>query len=136
MTIAYEVYDLKQGEPSPYPERIDFWCFLNVMQRPEMQREGLAAGTVRLVKNLDTDRIEVFVTDGGKFMGGMIFTENCEDLHFGTHPGLLGSWMEDHKYSKGLYKAALAYLKTKGHKTMLRTMRVNESTYKTIFKEI
>lgn len=137
MTIQPEFHVLKKEDQSPYTSVVYMWCMSNILERPEMRRDGTwAEGLDRLMDNIYTDRIEVFIKVDGELKGGMIFTEEGYDMHFGKSAALLGSWMEDKTYSKRLYKYALQVLKIRGHKSMLRTMRLDESSYKTIYKEI
>lgn len=131
-----EIHYLKKGDLSPHDSTVWMWCLHNVLERPEMVKSDIMTSTTRLYENLDTDRIELFmVNEHGAVTDGMIFSECCEDLHFGTTPGLLGSWCNYPGNGGKLYKRALEILKEKGHKGVLRTMRVDERTYKTLYKE-
>lgn len=131
--MRYEVrsYRKEAGEAPEYSLMVYLWSKKVALSRPEM---GLY-GDFRLRENFDSNsRIEYYLYEEGYHVpvGAIFVGTDCEDLHFGEVPMMLGMFCEGNPTgAKTLYKAALKDLKESGYNRMVRTMRVSEKEYRT-----
>lgn len=134
--MEYDVRVFVKGadEAPEHSIHVFLWSKKVALQRSEMGFDG----DFRLRENFNNERIEYYLYEKDYHMplGAIFVGTDCEDLHFGKVPMMLGMFCQDNpKGAKKLYKAALSDLREKGYNRMVKTMRVSEKEYRTSLVE-